>query len=82
MVLLKEIDTKAYSRYQYIKEDPKWGESTNNNLDKTKRYYMAVVDKNRQGEKKKVIFEVDLDTNVWFECGEAVTKKNGGGNPS
>lgn len=35
-----------------------------------KRYYVGNVDKNRFGCKKKVVFEVDLDLNTWYEVGE------------
>lgn len=39
-----------------------------------KRYYIGNVDKNRFGQKKKLLFELNLDTNVWVELGEAVKK--------
>ena len=38
------------------------------------RYYACNVDKNRFGRKPKVIFELDLDKNTWFELGELVRK--------
>lgn len=43
-------------------------------LDVNKRYYIGNVDKNRFGQKKKLLFELNLDTNVWVELGEAVKK--------
>ena len=51
-----------------------WGENTTCDLDPTKRYYIFNCDKNRFGNKLKIVFEVDLDLNIWIEKGILVKK--------
>ena len=52
----------------------KWGTNTIHDLDVDKRYYCCVTDKNRFGRKVKLLFEVDLDLNIWIEIGELIKK--------
>lgn len=74
MALCKEIPPADFYKYRYIQTDEKWGKETECELKAGKRYYVANVDKNRFGCKKKVLFEVDLDFNTWIEVGELKRK--------
>jgi replicative DNA helicase len=74
LVLFKEIDKQDYYKYCYFDTFNDWGEPIEKQLDLNKRYYSAVVDKNRAGEKKKIVFEVDLNKNTWMEIGEIYKK--------
>lgn len=73
LFLFKEIPKQDYHKYGYISNSD-WGTNTVHNLDSEKRYYCAVVDKNRFGKKCRLLFEVDLDLNIWMEIGELVRK--------
>ena len=70
MALCKEVPPADFYKYRYIQTDEKWGNETECELKAGKRYYVANVDKNRFGCKKKVLFDVDLDFNTWIEVGE------------
>lgn len=74
MILWKEILPAEFGKYEYLQIDENWGEPQRKPLEQGKRYYCANVDKNRFGRKPKVIFELDLDKNVWIERGELVRK--------
>lgn len=74
MILFKEIPSEMIRKYGYLAPDLDWGTPSVHDLDEKKRYYAGVVDKNRFGSKKKLIFEIDLNTNVWTEIGELVRK--------
>jgi replicative DNA helicase len=74
LVLFKEIDKTKYSKYRYLADNSDWGEPSLHELDSTKRYYLAKVDKNRFGRKSQLLFEVDLDLNTWVELGEVFKK--------
>jgi replicative DNA helicase len=74
MLLFKEISSGDFHKYGYIQYDENWGENVECELKPGKRYYIANVDKNRFGCKKKVVFEVDLDLNTWIEIGELKRK--------
>jgi hypothetical protein len=79
LLLAKEIDKEDFPKYCYIsncEDDEEYGEKTPNDLSEKKRYYIFVVDKNRVGEKKKILFSLDLNTNIWTEEGEVFLKKN------
>ena len=74
LTLWKEIDKKHYHKYCYVPTgDNLWGaereldlpDDDNPNI----RLYSCVVDKNRAGAKKKLLFEIDLNKNTWFELG-------------
>lgn len=75
MILFKEIPPQDYYKYGYEKYEPDWGSGIKCELDPNKRYYIANVDKNRFGRKAKLVFEVNLDTNEWFELGELIKRK-------
>lgn len=71
LVMIKQIDKEDYYKYEYIKEnDPDWGSDPICSLSPSKTYYCFVIDKNRSGEKYRVLFEVDLNLNTWVECGK------------
>ncbi len=74
LILAKEISPSEKSKYQYIVCDENWGEARPCDLDKNKRYYVMNVDKNRDGDKRRLLFEVDLNLNTWYEKGEVVRK--------
>lgn len=74
LVLWKEIDKSDYDRYEYLAVDSDWGDQTFHALDQNKRYYAATIDKNRFGEKLKLIYEIDLDKNTWKEIGKLIRK--------
>lgn len=76
LLLAKEIDKDEYYKYTYKNGEKGWGslgenEEISHDLDPKKRYYIFVTDKNRVGEKKKFLFSLDLNTNVWIEEGIA-----------
>ena len=71
LILFKEIPKSKLGRYQYLAEMSDWGDPTLHKLDYDKRYGIGVIDKNRFGDKKKIMFEFDLDQNVWVEKGES-----------
>ena len=73
LFLFKEIVKSDFHKYGYITMTD-WGTNTIHNLDENKRYYCCNTDKNRFGEKKKLLFEVDLDRNIWSEKGVLVRK--------
>lgn len=74
LVLYKEIPHAMFHKYAYLVDDPDWGDPIARELDQNKRYYVGNIDKNRFGEKKKLLFEVDLNTNVWTELGAVIKK--------
>lgn len=74
MVLFKEIPQGDFHKYGYIQSDKDWGSDVGCDLKPEKRYYIGNVDKNRFGRKVKLVFEVDLDLNVWLELGELIRK--------
>lgn len=74
MILFKEILPSEFKKYGYLQADDNWGEAQIKPLIEGHRYYACVTDKNRFGRKVKVIFELDLDKNIWCEIGELVRK--------
>lgn len=74
LVLFKEIPKCDFYKFGYIQSDKEWGNDVVCELKPERRYYVGNVDKNRFGRKVKLIFEVDLDLNIWKECGELVRK--------
>lgn len=75
LILCKEIGREERFKYQYIRYDKDFGEQIPKDLDEKKRYYIMNIDKNRDGQKCKLIYEVNLDLNTWVELGEAVRKQ-------
>jgi replicative DNA helicase len=74
LLLFKEINKGDYHKYGYISDNHDWGKPTVHDLDINKRYYCANTDKNRFGSKPKILFEVDLDLNIWLEVGTLVKR--------
>ncbi len=74
LILAKEISPSEKSKYQYIAYDDNWGEAKPNDLKQDRRYYVMNVDKNRDGDKRRLLFEVDLNLNTWYEKGEVIRK--------
>ena len=70
VLLFKEIDKKEYGKYAFVR----YKEIQPQSLEHDKRYYVCVLNKNRVGEKPTLIFEVDLDLNVWKEQGKLLKK--------
>lgn len=71
LYLLKRIPKEDYHKYSYI-PTKFWGDVIVQPLNHSKTYYGCVVDKNRQGEKPVVLFEVDLNKNIWIEVGRLI----------
>lgn len=74
LILFKEINKRKLNKYQYLATNSDWGDPSLHDLDENKRYGIAVIDKNRFGDKKKLVFEFDLNRNVWIEQGEMYSK--------
>lgn len=72
--LAKEIPKADFSKYGYYQSDEEWGKDVVCDLKEDKRYYVFNTDKNRFGDKKKIVMEVDLDLNTWIEKGELAKK--------
>ena len=73
LFLFKEIPKGEFHKYGYVATSD-WGTKTVHSLDENKRYYCSVCDKNRFGRKERLLFEVDLDLNIWLELGSLVKK--------
>ena len=74
LIMVKEIDKRQYGKYEYLFDDPDWGKPIPKSLKDDKRYYCFVVDKNRGGEKPKLLYELDLDLNTWSEVGRIIRR--------
>lgn len=75
LVMIKQINKDEYYKYKYIKKNEEsWGSDVIADLSQSKTYYCFVVDKNRSGVKPRLIFEVDLNLNIWIECGELLRR--------
>lgn len=72
--MFKEIKKGEMSKYGYLQQDDDWGDTITCDLDTSKRYYVFNCDKNRFGNKLKLLFEIDLDLNTWIEKGVLVRK--------
>ena len=73
LFLCKEIPKADYYKYGYI-ANTDWGNNSIHDLQTNKRYYCFITDKNRFGEKPKLLFEVNLDNNEWYEIGKLIRK--------
>ncbi len=75
LCLIKEINNSTYDQYEVSDELDVDDESENHFRDFEKpdvfntRYYACVVDKNRAGEKPRLVFRLNLDYNRWEEYG-------------
>lgn len=74
LCLIKEIPKDKFFEYVYndnakvLSEDEmKWYNNDIKALEENKRYYFCKVDKNRAGTKPNVLYEVNLDLNIWKE---------------
>ena len=78
LTLGKRITIEEYHEYQYIpwENDEQWGEQIPQDLDPGKRYFSLKIDKNRLGDKDKImLFEYSLDHNIWDNVGYIVKKQ-------
>ena len=76
LVLNMRINKKDYGKYRYLPYDDSeaaWG--VPKSLDPNRVYYGAKIDKNRAADKSKLLlFEVDLNTNIWNNVGVLIKK--------
>lgn len=72
--MFKEIKKTDFYKYGYLQKDEEWGEEVVCDLKPDKRYYIFNCDKNRFGNKLKIVYEVNLDLNTWIEKGILVRK--------
>ena len=76
LTLGKKISRDDMYKYQYMSFDDDWGEPTENNLDPKKTYFAIKIDKNRSGDKDKImLFEINLNFNTWENIGWLIKKK-------
>ena len=72
----KRLKKEDYHKYQMVIENDNWGEPTGDDLDLKKQYFAIKPDKNRAGDKDKVLlFEIDLNLNIWKNVGYIIRKK-------
>ena len=75
LCLIKEINNTTYDQYEVSDELDVDNDGVNHFRDFEKpdvfntRYYACVVDKNRAGEKPRLVFRLNLDYNQWEEYG-------------
>ena len=76
LTLGKRITPEEYGNYQYSAYNDDWGEEVVHNLDPKKRYFSIKIDKNRLGDKDKImLFEYSLDHNIWNNIGYIIKKQ-------
>ena len=70
LTLGKLISKEEYHKYKYYHIDQTWGAPTAEPLKLDSRYLAVKIDKNRAGNKDKIIlFEINLDYNTWRNVG-------------
>ena len=75
LTLGKKISKEEYHKYQVVIEDDTWGEPCTENLDYSKQYFAIKADKNRDGDKDKIMaFVIDLNYNIWDNIGYLIKK--------
>lgn len=74
MIMFKEVEKEDFHKYYYLAYQPGWGEPQEKQFDLNKKHYIAVIQKNRAGARKKLAYSVDLDENIWLELGEVFKK--------
>lgn len=75
LTLGKRISKDDYHKYQIVIEDEIWGEPVIEELDYTKQYFAIKADKNRAGDKDKIMaFEIELNYNIWYNIGYLIKK--------
>lgn len=76
LTLGKRITLEEYGDYQYIAYNDEWGEDVTYDLDTQNKYFAIKIDKNRMAERDKILlFEYDLNYNVWENKGLLIKKK-------
>lgn len=76
LTLGKRIKVEEYQQYQYLSYDESWGEEIAHDLNPQKRYFSLKIDKNRLGDKDKImLFEYNLDYNIWNNIGYIIKKQ-------
>lgn len=76
LTLGKRIQPEEYGLYQYIAYNNEWGDDIVYDLDPKKRYFSLKIDKNRLGDKDKImLFEYNLDYNTWNNIGYIIRKQ-------
>ncbi len=78
LCLIKEINNSTYEEYEVADEEESidYKELEKPYVPNT-RYYACVVDKNRAGEKPRLLFRLNLDYNRWEEQGYVRYKQEG-----
>ena len=77
LTLGKRITAEEYPQYQYLSYDESWGEEIAQDLDPRKRYFSLKIDKNRLGDKDRImLFEYSLDHNIWDNVGYIIKKQH------
>ena len=75
LTLGKRIPHESYYLYQVVIENDEWGEPIAKDLDYKKQYFAIKADKNRDGDKDKIMaFEIDLNYNIWDNVGYLIKK--------
>ena len=75
LTLNMKIHPADYDKYVYEPFDKSWGNGLLQ-LDKNKVYYGTKIDKNRSADKSKLLlFEVDLNLNIWNNVGFLMQKE-------
>jgi uncharacterized protein YciU (UPF0263 family) len=76
LTLGKRIQPEEYGCYQYLAYSDDWGDEVMFDLDPKKRYFALKIDKNRLGDKDKImLFDYNLDYNIWSNIGYIVKKQ-------
>lgn len=77
LTLGKRITQEEYPNYQCAIYDEDWGGEIVRDLDPQRRYFAIKIDKNRLGDKDKILlFDYNLDYNIWNHVGYIVKKKS------
>ena len=81
LCLIKEINNTTYEEYEVaLEEDSIDYKDLEKPYVLNTRYYACVVDKNRAGEKPRLLYRLNLDYNRWEEQGYVRYKQNTMGN--
>ena len=75
LTLGKRITPEEYYKYQYVAYSDEWGDEVLYDLDPKLKYFALKIDKNRLGDKDKImLFRYSLDHNTWDNVGYIVQK--------
>lgn len=81
LCLIKEINNTTYGEYEVADEEESLDyKDLETPYVSNTRYYACVVDKNRAGEKPRLLYRLNLDYNRWEEQGYVRYKQNAMGN--